>query len=110
MFRGFDPGKNLRLWALRVYTSIEYESIVAFGRLSIIEDRSEKARFFDALMSKYSVRDSTRPTSFYPRLDGVTVYSLAVERVTGKAQRLPPPEALWPARHNTMSPHAKLPT
>ena len=65
------------------------------------------AQFFDALMAKYHDHDLMRPKSFYPRLDGVTVYALTVERVTGKAQRLPPPVALWPARDNTMSPEAK---
>lgn len=79
---------------------------MVFGRLAIIDDRARKSLFFDALMAKYHGNDSTRPKSFYPRLDGVTVYALAVERITGKEQRLPSREAQWPAADNTKSPGA----
>jgi hypothetical protein len=61
-------------------------------------------------MEKYRGNDSTRPKSFYPRLDGVTVYALTVERITGKEQRLPSTEAQWPAADNTMSPEVIPPT
>jgi len=90
-------------------TSIEYKSIVVFGRVAIIDDRTRKSLFFDALMVKYHGNDSTRPKSFYPRLDGVTVYALTVERITGKEQRLPSTEAQWPAADNTQSPEASPP-
>jgi nitroimidazol reductase NimA-like FMN-containing flavoprotein (pyridoxamine 5'-phosphate oxidase superfamily) len=83
---------------------------VVFGRLAIIDDRTRKSLFFDALMAKYYGNDSTRPKSFYPRLGGVTVYALTVERITGKEQRLPPSKAQWPAADNTMSPEASPPT
>ena len=35
-------------------------------------------------MAKYGKPDSTRPKGFFPRIDGITVYAIAVERMTGK--------------------------
>jgi nitroimidazol reductase NimA-like FMN-containing flavoprotein (pyridoxamine 5'-phosphate oxidase superfamily) len=104
------PGKVFAYGRYECDTSIEYRSIVVFGRMAIIDDRTRKSLFFDALMAKYYGNDSTRPKSFYPRLDGVTVYALAVERITGKEQRLPSTEAQWPAADNTMSPEASPPS
>jgi len=49
--------------------SISHRSIVAFGRIRVIEDRPLKQRFCDALMAKYHGRDVGRPKGFYPRLD-----------------------------------------
>ena len=103
------PGKVFAYGRYECDTSIEYQSIVVFGRLAIIDDRTRKSLFFDALMAKYHGNDSTRPKSFYPRLDGVTVYALTVGRITGKEQRLPSVEAQWPASDNTMSPEASPP-
>ncbi|HKE40654.1 MAG TPA: pyridoxamine 5'-phosphate oxidase family protein [Casimicrobiaceae bacterium] len=90
-------------------TGIEYQSVITFGRIAIANDRGQKAQFFDALMAKYYPNDSTRPRGFYPRLDDVTVYALAVERMTGKKTALPAEQARWPAVDNTKSPHAKPP-
>ena len=90
-------------------TGIEYQSVIAFGRIAIAHDRGQKALFFDALMAKYYANDSTRPRGFYPRLDDVTVYALAVERMTGKKTPLPHEQARWPAVDNTRSPHVKAP-
>ena len=90
-------------------SSIEYQSIVVFGRLAIIDDRIAKSAFFDALMEKYHRNDSTRPKSFYPRLDEVTVYALSIERMTGKRQVLPSKEMQWPASDHTKSPGATYP-
>jgi len=100
------PGKVFAYGRYECDTSIEYQSIVVFGRVAIIDDRARKSLFFDALMAKYYGNDSTRPRSFYPRLGGVMVYALTVERITGKEQRLPPSQAQWPAADNTMSPEA----
>jgi hypothetical protein len=54
-------------------------------------------------MAKYA----DRPKSFYPRLDEVTVYAIAVERITGKHCPLPPVSEQWPALDRTKSPNAK---
>jgi uncharacterized protein len=103
------PGKVFAYGRYECDTSIEYQSIVVFGRVAIIDDRARKSLFFDALMAKYHGNDATRPKSFYPRLDGVTVYALTVERITGKQQRLPSTAAQWPAADHTMSPEASPP-
>jgi uncharacterized protein len=99
------PGKVFAYGRFECDTSVEYQSIVVFGRVAVIDDRARKSLFFDALMAKYFV-NSARPKSFYPRLDGVTVYALTVERITGKKQALPPAEMQWPAADHTMSPEA----
>lgn len=103
------PGKVFAYGRFQCDTSIEYQSVVVFGRLSIIEDRVPKAAFFDALMDKYFGDDTSRPKGFYPRLDDVTVYALTVERMTGKETQLPAPQAQWPASDNTKSPNAVPP-
>jgi uncharacterized protein len=103
------PGKVFAYGRYACDTSIEYQSIVVFGRVAIIDDRARKSLFFATLMDKYHGNDATRPKSFYPRLDGVTVYALSVERITGKQQRLPSIAAQWPAADHTMSPGASPP-
>lgn len=103
------PGKVFAYGRYECDTSIEYRSIVAFGRAAIIEERKKKTAFFDALMAKYYANDPTRPKGFYPRLNDVTVYALTVERVTGKETILPATEAQWPATDQTKSPDAKPP-
>jgi len=89
--------------------SIAHRSVVAFGRIRVIEDRAQKQRFCDALMAKYHGRDVGRPKGFYPRLDDITVYAIAVERLTGKETPLPPPSEQWPALDRTKTPDAKQP-
>jgi len=88
-------------------TSIEYRSVVAFGRIRIVESREEKAAFFDAFMKKYAGGDQGRPKGYYPRLDQVTVYAIEIAWVTGKETVLPTVEEQWPAVDRTRSPNAK---
>ena len=73
-------------------SGLAYRSAIAYGRIRIVEERAAKIRFVDALMAKYGT-GAERPKGFYPRLDDVTVYAIAVERITGK--------------HCTKSPNAK---
>jgi hypothetical protein len=47
---------------------------------------------------------------FFPRIDVITVYAIAVERMTGKEQPLPPLSEQWPAKDRTKTPNASLPT
>jgi len=103
------PGRVFAYGRYECDTSIEYRSVVIFGRLAIVDDRTRKAVFFDALMAKYHANDPTRPRSFYPRLDDVTVYALGVDRMTGKEQILPSIEAQWPAQDHTKSPGVSPP-
>src|SRR4051812_37061666 len=88
-------------------SGLAYRSAIAYGRIRIVDDRAAKARFFDALLAKYGTGVPGRPKSFYPRLDDVTVYAIAVERITGKVCPLPPPAEQWPALDRTKSPNAR---
>ena len=88
-------------------TGLAYRSAIAYGRIRVLTDRPAKAAFFDAFMAKYGRPDSGRPKGFYPRLDEVTVYAVAVERMTGKQCPLPAPEERWPAKDRTKSPDAR---
>ncbi len=103
------PGQVFPYGRFECDTSIEYQSVVLFGRIRIVEERTLKAAFFDALMAKYYRSETTRPQSFYPRLDAVVVYAITVERMTGKETALPAVEAQWPAADNTKSPNAIVP-
>jgi nitroimidazol reductase NimA-like FMN-containing flavoprotein (pyridoxamine 5'-phosphate oxidase superfamily) len=87
-------------------SGLAYRSAIAYGSIRIVDDRTAKARFFDAFMAKYGT-GAERPKSFYPRLDDVTVYAIAVERITGKHCPLPPVSEQWPALDRTKSPNAK---
>ncbi len=87
-------------------TSVSYRSVVAFGRIRVVEDEADKRAFFDALMAKYSDPSWDRVKRFYPRLDQVTVYAIAVARMTGKETPLPVPSEQWPALDRTKSPNA----
>lgn len=82
-----------------------YRSVVAFGRIRIVEDAERKRAFFDALMAKYDP-GSGRPPGFYPRIDLVTVYAIAIDRMTGKQTALPAVQDRWPAVDNTKTPDA----
>ena len=43
----------------------------------------------------------------FPRLDEVTVYAIAIERMTGKETALPAVQSRWPAVDKTKSPNAR---
>ena len=68
-----------------------------------------KQRFCEALMEKYGKPETRRPKGFFPRIDVITVYAIAVERMTGKEQALPPLSEQWPAKDRTKTPNASLP-
>jgi len=88
-------------------TSVAYRSVIVFGTIRIIEDDSAKREFFDALMAKYGKPNSGRPRHFYPRLDEITLYAIAPERITGKETPLPAVAEQWPAKDRTKSPDAR---
>jgi nitroimidazol reductase NimA-like FMN-containing flavoprotein (pyridoxamine 5'-phosphate oxidase superfamily) len=90
-------------------SGLAYRSAIAYGRIRIQDDRAAKSRFFDAFLAKYGTGVAGRPKSFYPRLDEVTVYEIAVERITGKQCPLPAAAEQWPALDRTKSPNAKPP-
>jgi len=104
-----EPGEVYPYGAFACDTSTSYASIVGIGAVSIESDPAAKARFFDRFLAKYADARWERPRSFYPRLDQVTIYSVAPERITGKRNQLPVPAEQWPARNRTKSPGAVLP-
>ncbi len=102
-----EPGEVFDYGRFECDSSIEYRSVVLFGRIRVVEDRFAKQRFCDALMAKYGKPDSIRPKGFYPRLKDITVYAITPEHITGKETPLPAVSEQWPAKDLTKSPDAK---
>lgn len=101
-----EPGEVFPYGRFECDTSIAYRSVIAFGRIRIVEDRDQKQRFCEALMAKYGDPGWERPPGFFPRLNQITVYAIAVERITGKETPLPPTQEQWPAADHTKTPDA----
>jgi nitroimidazol reductase NimA-like FMN-containing flavoprotein (pyridoxamine 5'-phosphate oxidase superfamily) len=104
-----EPGAVFDYGRFECDSSIAYRSIIVFGRIRIVEDRAAKQKFCEALMAKYRAKGPDRPQGFFPRLDQITVYAIAVERMTGKLLDLPAVADQWPARDMTKSPNGALP-
>jgi nitroimidazol reductase NimA-like FMN-containing flavoprotein (pyridoxamine 5'-phosphate oxidase superfamily) len=90
-------------------SSIGYRSVIAFGRIRIVEELAAKQRFFEALMTKYAKPEWARPAGFFPRLGDITVYAMTIERLTGKESPQPEAAEQWPAVDRTKSPQARPP-
>ena len=91
-------------------SGLAYRSVIVFGKIRIVEERAVKQRFCEVLMEKYGKPDSARPKGFFPRIDAITVYAVAVERMTGTEMALPALPALseqWPAKDRTKTPNAR---
>jgi nitroimidazol reductase NimA-like FMN-containing flavoprotein (pyridoxamine 5'-phosphate oxidase superfamily) len=88
-------------------STVAYRSVIVFGRIRVIEDLPTKRRFCDGLMAKYAKKDWERPKGFYPRIDQITVYAIAIERMSGKETPLPGVAERWPAADHTKSPNAR---
>jgi len=101
-----EPGEVFPYGRFECDSSVAYRSVIAFGRIRIVEEPAQKKAFFDRLMTKYSDPKLDRPKGFYPRLDIVTVYAIAVERITGKELPLPAKAEQWPALDQTKTPNA----
>jgi uncharacterized protein len=104
------PGQVFAYGRFACDTSIEYQSVIAFGHVAIETDSHLKSAFFDALMGKYYPHDSSRPRHFYPRLDMITLYSMVIARITGKHTSLPAVQDRWPQADLSKSPEAAPPT
>ena len=89
-------------------SGLAYRSVCLFGRIRIVADSAIKQQFCEALMAKYGKPESERPKGFFPRIDVITVYAIAVERMTGKEQPLPPLSEQWPAKDRTKTPNASF--
>jgi nitroimidazol reductase NimA-like FMN-containing flavoprotein (pyridoxamine 5'-phosphate oxidase superfamily) len=104
-----EPGEVFPYGRFECDTSVAFKSVIAFGKIRVVEDAGAKQRFFEALMKKYDRPGRERPKDFFPRLDQVTLYAVRIERMTGKETPLPAPTEQWPARDMTKSPHARAP-
>ncbi len=104
-----EPGQVYDYGRFECDSSIAYRSVVAFGRIRIVDNRAAKQRFFEAFMAKYRKSDEARPKGFFPRIDVVTVYAITVERMTGKETPLPAVADQWPAKDQTKTPNARPP-
>jgi hypothetical protein len=109
-----EPGETFAYGRFECDSSVAYRSVVAFGRIRIVEDRAEKQRFCEGLLAKYARAEwqepaAQRPKNFFPRLDQITVYAIAIERVTGKETPLPARAEQWPAKDMTKTPNVKPP-
>jgi len=88
-------------------SGLAYRSVILFGAIEVVRDSSEKQRFCSALMAKYRRADTERPKDFYPRLKEIAVYTMTVERMTGKEVALPDISEQWPAKDRTKTPDAR---
>lgn len=104
-----EPGDVFDYGRFECNSSVAYRSVIVFGRIRIVTDAGAKQRFCEALMAKYGKPDTVRPKGFFPRLDQITVYAIAVERMTGKELALPEVSQQWPAVDMTRTPHARAP-
>ena len=77
------------------------------GQATVIGDVATKQRFCESLLAKYGGPDTGRPKGFFPRLNLINVYAIAIERITGKEQILPPLSEQWPAVDRTKTPLAR---
>ncbi len=105
-----EPGEVFAYGRFECDSSVAYRSVIAFGRIAVVEDTAAKQRFCEALMARYAPNTGDRPQGFFPRLDQITVYAITVERLTGKETPLPSPDRQWPALDQTKTPHAVPPS
>ena len=91
-------------------TSVAFRSVIAFGTIRVVDDLDVKQRFFEALMGKYAASAWERPKGFFPRIEQITLYAIAVERLTGKETPLPEASEQWPAMDRTKTPEARPPS
>ena len=64
-------------------TSVGYDSAVAFGTCTLVEDDAEKIAFLERLMAKYADPAWVQP-AVWTTLDATAVFKITVERMTGK--------------------------
>ena len=102
-----QPGEVFPYGRFECDSTLAYQSVILFGKIRVIEDRALKQRFCEQLMAKYAKPEWERTKGFFPRLDQITVYAIAVERMTGKETPLPGVAEQWPALDRTKSPNAQ---
>jgi nitroimidazol reductase NimA-like FMN-containing flavoprotein (pyridoxamine 5'-phosphate oxidase superfamily) len=101
-----EPGLIYPYGHVECDTSVSYRSVIIFGRIRILDDEADKARFYEGFLAKYAPPDSwNREKGSFPRLASTIVYEIAPEIVTGKEGKLPPLADQWPnSNHLSGSP------
>lgn len=79
-----EPGEVFAYGRTECDTSVSFRSVIAYGHIRESEARDYKLRFCNALMAKYASHIEGRPRGEFPRVDHIRVYSIALERITGK--------------------------
>ena len=104
-----EPGEVFDYGRFECDSTVSYASVVAFGRVTVVDDVAIKQRFFAALMAKYRTAGAPRPKEFFPRIDQIALYRFAIERITGKQIVLPDIAGQWPALDRSKTPNARPP-
>ena len=77
---------------------MSYRSVVLFGRIEILDEETQRTRFYESFMAKYAPPESWgREKGSFPRMGSTIVYAITPELVTGKQGKLPPVSDQWPA-------------
>ncbi|MGO9514751.1 MAG: pyridoxamine 5'-phosphate oxidase family protein [Steroidobacteraceae bacterium] len=104
-FEADEPGQIFPYGHVECDTSVSYSSVIIFGRIKILDDETEKTRFFEAFLRKYAPADSWgRELGSYPRIGSTIVYAITPEITTGKRGPLPPVGDQWPNSNRSLSP------
>ena len=90
-------------------SGLAFRSVVVFGTIKVVTEQATKQAFCEALLRKYGKPDLNRPKNFFPRLDLIAVFEIAIERLTGKETAMPPISEQWPAKDRTKTPDARAP-
>jgi nitroimidazol reductase NimA-like FMN-containing flavoprotein (pyridoxamine 5'-phosphate oxidase superfamily) len=77
----FDVDLNLKKSDRPCRWGMKFKSVVGFGTARFIEDAGEKRRALAAILSQYS---SERFTFSDAEVNGVTVFCVKIEEITGK--------------------------
>lgn len=64
-------------------SALVYTSVIVFGPVRLVDDRNQKAWFFDRVLEKYGQPDWTFEPG-YPHLDRIILYEQQIEILTGK--------------------------
>lgn len=88
-------------------SGLAFRSVIVFGTIKVVTERAVKQAFCEVLLRKYGKPGRDRPENFFPRLDLIAVFEIAVERVTGKETAMPPMSEQWPAKDRTKTPEAR---
>jgi nitroimidazol reductase NimA-like FMN-containing flavoprotein (pyridoxamine 5'-phosphate oxidase superfamily) len=104
-----EPGEIFDYGRFECDSTVSYASVVAFGRIAVVEDLASKQRFFPVLMAKYRTAGAARPKDFFPRIDQIALYRFAIDRMTGKQIVLPDVAGQWPALDRSKTPNARPP-